>query len=162
MGFVLFFVIEKTDRKESLQDREVLVIGDFSENYSFFLQDAAQGYHWNNAQAPLHPFVAYFREDGAEYDCLIHDAVAVHLFQKQLVTFLIEKTANPSSPFWMVLLPSIRTAKFSSISAITKWTLMESTLNGFFLLPRMARGPCDRIGGKRVDVAQIFFLCKYY
>ena len=35
-----------------------------SENYSFVLQDAAQGYHWNNAQGTLHPLVAYLREDG--------------------------------------------------------------------------------------------------
>ena len=46
-----------TERKETLQDGDVLVIGDISEKYSFVLQDAAQGYHWNNAQATLHPFV---------------------------------------------------------------------------------------------------------
>ena len=70
---------------------------DFSENYSFILQDAAQGFHWNNSQATLHPFVVYvyLREDGElkhlSYvvfsDCLVHDTVAVHLFQKKLVKF---------------------------------------------------------------------------
>ena len=117
-----------------------------SENYLFVLHNAAQGYHWNNAQATLRPFVAYFREDGwrAESDCLIHDAVAVHLFQKKLVTFLIKKLANPSSTFWMVLLPSTRTAKNSSISAITKWTLMELTLNGIFFPTLHGKWPCDR------------------
>ena len=45
-----------TQRKESLslQPGEIVVVGDFSENYSFVLQDAAQGFHWNNAQATLH------------------------------------------------------------------------------------------------------------
>ena len=33
-----------TLRKESLQDGEFVVVGDFSEN-SFGLQDAAQGFH---------------------------------------------------------------------------------------------------------------------
>lgn len=42
---------------------EVIALGDFAENYSFILQDAAQGYHWNNAQATIHPFVAYFLDD---------------------------------------------------------------------------------------------------
>ena len=37
---------------------------DFSENYSFVLQDAAQGFHWNNSQATLHPFVAYYLDSG--------------------------------------------------------------------------------------------------
>ena len=39
---------------------EFLVTADFSEIYSFVLQDAAQGFHWNNSQATLHPFVAYY------------------------------------------------------------------------------------------------------
>ena len=34
--------------KSNLVPGEVLVTADFSENYSFVLQDAAQGYHWNN------------------------------------------------------------------------------------------------------------------
>ena len=32
----------------------------FRKNYSFVLQDAAQGFHWNNSQATLHPFIAYY------------------------------------------------------------------------------------------------------
>ncbi len=40
---------------------------DFFENYSFILQDAAQGFNWNNSQATIHPFVAYY-----------HDFEAVH------------------------------------------------------------------------------------
>ena len=76
-----------TERKESLQDGEVLVTMDFSENYSFILQDVVQGFHWNNSQATLHPFVVYFREDGemkhlSYVDCLVHNTAAVHLFQK--------------------------------------------------------------------------------
>jgi hypothetical protein len=33
---------------------------DLAENYSFALQDEAQGFHWNKAQATIHPFVIYF------------------------------------------------------------------------------------------------------
>ena len=43
-------------RKETLKNSKVLVTGDFSENY-LFLQDAIQGYHYNNAQMTVHPFV---------------------------------------------------------------------------------------------------------
>ena len=38
-------------KKNNLSDGEFLVIGDFSENYAFIIQDAAQGYHWKNNQA---------------------------------------------------------------------------------------------------------------
>ena len=68
-------------RKATLKKGEFLVTVDFSENYSFVLQDAAQGFHWNNSQATLHPFVAYYLDSGeirhVSYvmisDCLHHD-----------------------------------------------------------------------------------------
>ena len=80
------------------------MVADFSENYSFILQDEAQGFHWNNAQATVLPFVIYYRHSGEEChlsyvvisDYLHHDTVAVYLFQKSLITFL--KRVLPSSP----------------------------------------------------------------
>ncbi len=73
-----------------------LVIANFSEKYSFVLQDAVQSLHWNNSQATLHPFVAYFIDSGElchlSYviisDCLHHDTIAVYLFQKCFIAFL--------------------------------------------------------------------------
>jgi len=41
------------DLKSGLQLGEVLVTVDFAENYAFVLQDAAQGFHRNNAQATI-------------------------------------------------------------------------------------------------------------
>ena len=43
------------DVKENLLPGEFLVIGDFSENYSFAVQDKAQSFHWNNSMATIHP-----------------------------------------------------------------------------------------------------------
>ena len=88
--------------KLELKLGEFLVIGDFAENYSFVLQDAAQGFHWNNSQATIHLFVAYYLESGklehVSYvvisDCLHHDTVAVHLFQKGFIEFLKDKFAS--------------------------------------------------------------------
>ena len=87
--------------KSSLKPGELVVCADFSENYAFVLQDAAQGFHWNNAQATLHPFVAYFRESHTSEinhlnfvvisESLHHDTVAVHLFQKKLISFLKDR-----------------------------------------------------------------------
>lgn len=77
---------------------EFLVTADFSENYSFILQEAAQGFHWNNSQATLHPSVAYYlcseEINHVSYmvisDCLHHDTIAVHLFQRSFIAFLKE------------------------------------------------------------------------
>ena len=85
--------------RSDLHPGEFLVIADFSENYSFVLQDAAQGFHWNNSQATIHPFVAYYMDSDElrhlSYviisDCLHHDTVAVHLFLKSLIEYLKER-----------------------------------------------------------------------
>ena len=85
------------DCKSSLAPGEMLVTADFSENYSFVLQDAAQGYHWNNSQATLHPFVTYYTDEEDKLchisyviisDILHHDATAVFLYQKCFIAFL--------------------------------------------------------------------------
>ena len=38
---------------------EIIVQGDFAENYSYVVQDEIQSFHWENKQATLYPFVAY-------------------------------------------------------------------------------------------------------
>ena len=78
--FYLFFVIEKTERKESLQDGEFLVIGTFRKLFICFARCSTK--------LPLEQCSSYSssicsqfqRGWRAESDCLIHDAVAVHLF----------------------------------------------------------------------------------
>ena len=77
---------------------EIIVLCDFAENYSSILKDEVQGFHWNNAQATIHPFAIYYREMPAGKlactnlvvisDCLQHNTVAVHTFQKHLFKFL--------------------------------------------------------------------------
>ncbi|XP_065669184.1 uncharacterized protein LOC136088691 [Hydra vulgaris] len=88
--------------KTNLKENQALVLLDFAENYSFLIQDAVQGFHWNNSQATVHPFVAYFIKDGkldTQSYCVISDHLkhgtdAVHCFignvidkLKQLQTF---------------------------------------------------------------------------
>ena len=147
-----------TERKESLQDGEVIVTGDFSENYSFVLQDAAQGYHWNNAQATLHPFVAYFRVDGElkhlSYvvisDCLIHDSVAVHLFQKKLVAFLIDKIVFPIKS--IIYFSDGAPAQYKNCKNFINLCHHNMDFDGIeaewhFFATSHGKGPCDGIGG---------------
>ena len=76
------------DLKEKLKENELIILLDFAENYSFIMQDAVQGYHWNNCQAKLHPIFVYYKEKGIlcskSYclisDCLNHDTNMVHKF----------------------------------------------------------------------------------
>ena len=80
--------------KENLGPGEVLVVGDFSENFSFVHQDAVQGVHWSNTSCTLHPWVCYYLgQDGTVKthtslmisDCLSHNTVAVYSFQENII-----------------------------------------------------------------------------
>lgn len=91
-----------SERKKNLKPEECIVICDFSENYSFVIQDSVQGVHWNNNQATIHPFVIYFKENNslkhknyiAISESLKHDTNAVHLFQCQLIIILKKEIRN--------------------------------------------------------------------
>ena len=84
--------------KNEIKPGEFIIIGDFSENYSFIIQDAIQGYHWSNSQATIHPFTIYFRNSiGGDLEnlCfsviseyLVHDSATVHVFQKKVIEYL--------------------------------------------------------------------------
>jgi len=85
-----------TKKKEELTTDECIVNCDFSENYAFVLQDSVQGVHWKNNQATVHPFAICFRNNEGEIgfkslvmisECLHHDTIAVHVFQRHLLDF---------------------------------------------------------------------------
>ena len=53
--------------KLSLQSDVFQVTADFAENYSFILQDEAQGFHWNNSQATIHPLLYIIQNHQVSY-----------------------------------------------------------------------------------------------
>lgn len=145
------------EKKDALNDGEIMILGDFAENYSFILQDAAQGYHWNNAQATLHPFVCYYKDRGELKhvnvviisNCLIHDTIAVHLFQKKLLEMLKTKI-----PF------EIKKSIYFSDGAVSQYKNYKNFINlchheadfkmkaeWHFFATSHGKGPCDGLGG---------------
>ena len=52
-----FFV----QNKEKCDHELCVLVSEFSENYSFVIQDSVQGYHWANDQATILPFMAYMK-----------------------------------------------------------------------------------------------------
>lgn len=92
-----------SEKKSALEENAIIVQCDFSENFSFVLQDEAQGFHWNNSMATVHPCVVYFKKKNEENenfdvltyksfvfisDCLTHNTVLVHVFQRKLINFI--------------------------------------------------------------------------
>ena len=67
---------------------------DFAENESFIVQEAVQGFQWNNSQT-IYPFVMHYIDENTNsvqhkaYPCIsnhtIHDTVTVYTFVKKLL-----------------------------------------------------------------------------
>lgn len=81
------------ERKMSLKSGEVLIVLDFSENYKYVVQDASQGFHFNNSQCTVFPVVCYYNE-GSKLthksfiflsNSTLHDTAAVYTAQKILI-----------------------------------------------------------------------------
>ena len=70
-----------------------MVIADFSENYSFVVQDEVQSFHWNNLQATVHTFLCYFKDGDGKIDSICFTVISEnnqHLFQRKLISFLTD------------------------------------------------------------------------
>ena len=74
-----------------LRDNECLVIVDFYENYHFIIQDAIQGYHWDNSQATIHPFIIYTNKQSNPIclavisECMQHTTAVFYAFQSCVI-----------------------------------------------------------------------------
>ena len=88
------------EKKDSLGPNECVIVMDFAENYTFVVQDAIQSFHWNNAQATIHPFVIYYKNgDGTlEHQSLAcisnelrHDVVSVYAFQSKVLNSFVKQ-----------------------------------------------------------------------
>lgn len=145
------------DLKENIREDEAVVSLDFSENYSFVVQDEAQSFHWNNDQATLHPFAVYYNDKGEiKYtsfviisQCLIHDSVAVHLFQRKLISFLKSD-----------VLPSLKKIYYFSDGSAAQYKNRKNFINicnhnndfgieteWHFFATAHGKGTCDGLGG---------------
>ncbi|KAE8748198.1 hypothetical protein FOCC_FOCC005036 [Frankliniella occidentalis] len=86
-------------QQASLTEGEIMVVGDFAENYTFKVQNMTPAFYFGGTQATIHPFSCYFKKDEEikQYscavisDCLDHGTAAVHTFQKTLIEHIKEK-----------------------------------------------------------------------
>ena len=63
------------------------------ENYLFIILDPVQGFHWENSQLSVHPFVVYYRnKNGSQSLCSFSDnQSAVHSFLVVALSFVKSK-----------------------------------------------------------------------
>ena len=131
---------------------------DFAENYSFLVQDAIQGFYWQNNQATLHPFAVYHRDTTSNLvhcesicvasDHLKHEQNTVHCFLSVVLKH-IKST-----------MPNIKYIKYFSDGAASQYKNYKALINlnfhekdhnliaeHHFFATSHGKSPCDGIGG---------------
>ena len=82
--------------KNTIGADEMIVLGDFAENYFFLVQKEIQGYHWNKSQCSLHPLVVHIRSSDNLVEsslCILsedlnHDVAFAYKVIKETVYFI--------------------------------------------------------------------------
>ena len=143
-------------RKENVAEDTIIVLVDFSENFTFIVQDEIQSYHWCKEQATLHPLVMYYKENGIfkhKSFCVIsdelhHDVTMVYQIQAVFLTYI--KACHPKVS---------KVEYFSDGCAAqykNKYNLVNLCMHkrdfGFdaewnFFATAHGKSPCDGIGG---------------
>ena len=93
--------------KEDLKWGEVIVLRDFTENFSFTVQDEIQRYHWNNQQCSLHPIALYYcKENESDLlstsicfisDDLKNDVNFVYKVMKDIINYICDNMTKALS-----------------------------------------------------------------
>lgn len=98
-----------TRTKNNLGEGEVFVMFDYSENYSFVVQDASQAFHFNNDQCTVFPAIYYYKEDSElkHESCVFlsnslkHDTASVYTIQNLLIPEIKKKIRNIQKIIYM-------------------------------------------------------------
>ncbi|CAG9831342.1 unnamed protein product [Diabrotica balteata] len=90
-----------SDCKNKLDSYTCIILMDFSENYSFIIQQSVQAFYYNNSQATVHPFCIYFKNKESDQllnvnYCMISDtkdhlAYTINAFTAKLMAEIKEK-----------------------------------------------------------------------
>lgn len=146
-----------SETKENLGVNQFVVISDFSENYTFLVQDEIQAYHWANEQCTIHPFCIYFKDDKNVLqtlsfviiaESLEHNYVAVYLFQTKLIEFLKLKFGRINKIIFFsdgAASQYKNRKKFYNLCVIEKEQKFK--VEWHFFATYHGKGPCDAIGG---------------
>lgn len=146
------------DVKNSLQPGKFLVTLDFSENYSFHVQNAIQSQHWSKDQASLHVYVIYYKSNDAvrnlnfvvfsEYEN--HDATGVHLYNSKLIQFLKDKFGERNVKkiiYFSDGAGSQYKNRFNFLNLLFHETDFHVPAEWHFFATAHGKGACDGIGG---------------
>lgn len=141
--------------KEMLNEGEFLVLSDFAENYTFTVQNAAPGFHWNNDQATVYNIVVYYKEGNVINhcslviisDCLEHDTVAVYTYHSTMIELLKRKFSIIEKIFYFTDGAPQHYKNFKNIINLAKHHDDFNIQAEWHFFPTAhGKGPCDGLG----------------
>ena len=143
--------------KEELREEEVIVLGDFAENYKFIIQDEIQGFHWNKQSCTLQPIVIYHIKDNKLTErslCFIsddlnHDTGFVHEVMKRSADFIKEEICPEVSK--VHYFSDGCAGQYENCKNFINLCLHEKDFgiecNWSFFATTHGKSPCDGVGG---------------
>lgn len=144
--------------KSNMNADEAVVLVDFSENYSFVIQNEAQGYHWTNSSCSLHAVVIYTRNTDTG-DLLVTNMCIVSDDLEHDVAF-VHKTQKYVSEFLKNSCPEVTRVTYYSDGCAAQYKNCKNFLNlclhekdfgikatWCFFATSHGKSPCDGIGG---------------
>lgn len=163
------FITEKQsnyfkNRKEKLEEDEVIAIMDFSENIAFEMQNAAQSYYYSKIQATIHPICMYYKTNGElqQKSMIIiaqskeHIVESVYLFQTKLVEYVKTVLKKSKIIFFTDGAPSQYKNKnnFLNLCMFKKDFGLDAEWHYFST--SHGKSPCDALGGAFKRNAQLY------
>ncbi|KAG1656070.1 ARL14 effector protein [Nymphon striatum] len=142
--------------KDNLKDGEAIVLLNFAENYSFVVQDAVQGYYWDNSQATIHPFTVYHKVEGSLKctslcvisDHMRHDTATVNAFLCEVVPFLKSVVINIQLIMYWSDGAASQYKNYKNLQNLLKHKEdFGITAEWHFFATAHGKSPCDGIGG---------------
>lgn len=138
---------------------------DFSENYSFLIQDAIQAHHWDNSQATLHVYVTYHKEnDILKHDSFVviseslkHSAASVNLYNKKLILYLKTKFGDSAIKKIYYIsdgAPSQYKNKHNLAALLCHEAEWGINAEWHFFATAHGKGACDGVGGSIKNAAR--------
>ena len=102
---------------------EVIILGDFAENFSFIVQDEIQECHWNKKQFSWYPIVLYYRKENKSdstsalicfiSDDLKHDVTFVCKLMKDTIKYIHDNLAEVLSKVIIFLMSVLISTKIA-------------------------------------------------
>lgn len=143
--------------KLNLKSDEFVIISDFSENYSFTIQNETQSWHWANAQCTIHPFSVYFKNESDDIqhrsviviaESLKHDFAAVKLFQNKLLQYLKSTFSVIKKIYFFSDGAGGQYKNRFNFHNLCEMKYSENIdVEWHFFATSHGKGPCDAIGG---------------